>query len=536
MKHLNKLAILCSILLVVLVWEVRGQYEGDLGTVDFETSCAAEVQKTFNTGLLLLHHMMYEDAEETFARVAKQDPNCAMAYWGTAMTVFHPLWPDQPTRENLAKGTSAVEKAKALQTTDREKAYIQAVEAFYKDWKQTNDPARIQAWADAQEEVYKKYPDDVDAAAFYALSHLATAPKDDKTFKHQQTAGKLLEKFYTQAPEHPGLIHYTIHAYDNPNLSERGVNAAHSYDKIAPNVPHATHMPSHIFVRRGMWSEVVDWNLRSLKSSKQHVGKTSEHYIHAADYLVYAYMQQGQAEKVKDLLEQINRVDGYVDHFTNAYGLAAMQARYPLEQKAWKEAAALETRPRSFPWHKYPETEAMVYFARGLGAARTGDAAAAQQAIDTLDVLYQRTVDAGQDYWAVHLDAQRKAVAAWQALVNNQPEKALQLMRQAADLEDSVDKSPVTPGAVLPARELLGDMLLEVDQPKEALKAYRASMEVSPNRFNGLYGAGYAAERAGDAETAQSYYTQLMEIAPEVQDQRPELKHARSFLETTETR
>ena len=504
-----------------------------LGTVDFPISCRPEVQNQFNRGVALLHHMMYSDSEKVFVGVAETDPDCAMAHWGIAMTQFHPLWAP-PGREDLRTGSAAVKKAISLKpSTTREQGYVAAVAAFYKNWKRTDHPTRIAAWEKIQEQVHKKYPEDVNAGAFFALSHLATGPKGDKTFAHQKKAGELLEKLHATAPKHPGLFHYIIHAYDNPILASRAVKVAQGYLKLAPDVPHALHMPSHIFVRLGLWSDVIDWNLRSSAAAqKQSVGQpASLHYIHAMDYLMYAYLQQGQDKKAEEVLSEINRTENYQDSFASAYGIAAAQARYPLERRQWADAATLPVRTHSaFPWGKYPWHESIIYFARGLGAPQSGDLSTVAKSIGMLDLFYDRAIQAGEIYWAVLVDSQRKTVAAWKAHSKGKKDQAMKMMREAADIEDSVDKHPVTPGAVLPARELLGDMLLQMDKHGEALKAYEASLLISPNRLNSLYGAGQAAEHAGDIDKARFYYSKLVQLRAGIETDRPSVQHAKAFL------
>jgi tetratricopeptide (TPR) repeat protein len=504
-----------------------------LGKVDFPISCSSTAQTKFERGLALLHNMMYAQAEKEFASVTELEPDCAMAHWGVAMTHLRPLWRES-SEEELKKGSAAVEKALALSApTERERAYIAALEAFFKDWETVGHPTRIAAWEAAQEKVHKAFPEDIDAGAFYSLAHLATAPKGDRTFAHQKRAGALMEELLTGAPEHPGLHHYTIHAYDNPMLAKRAVDVARAYYKLAPDVPHALHMPTHIFVRLGLWSDAIDWNLRSKAAAKRQSveGVTSLHYPHAMDYLMYAYLQQAQDTLAEDVLNKINSIENYEDSFASAYGIAAAQARYPLERRQWTDAAALEVRPQSsFPWDKYPWYESITYFARGLGAARGGDIQAARKAMETLDTFYESSVDAGKDYWAVLVDAQRKTVAAWVAFAQGNKDQALKTMQEAASLEDSVDKHPVTPGAVLPARELLGDMLLLSGKPAEAIEAYEATLMISPNRFNSLYGAGHAAELAGNLEMARSFYSRLVELAKEAESDRAAVRKAKLFL------
>jgi tetratricopeptide (TPR) repeat protein len=477
--------------------------------------------------------MMYAQAEKEFKAVAEIDPDCSMAYWGVAMTLFHPLWAP-PNKDELQRGFDATQKALALKpATKREIAYVKAVEAFYKNWKSTDHPTRVANWEKGQKEVFDSYPEDIDAGAFYALSHLATAPKGDKNFTHQKEAGALLENLRVKAPMHPGLFHYTIHAYDNPLLADRAMEVAKGYDKIAPEAPHAQHMPSHIFVRMGLWSLSAEWNQRSAEAAKKQSkpGELSLHYIHAMDYLIYAYLQKVQDQKALDTLVTVNNVEKYQDSFASAYGIAAAQARYSLELRQWEKAANLKLRTHStFPWDKYPGFEAITHFARGLGAGRSNDITKARASIKELDRLYGLTKKAGQDYWAVLVDSQRNTVAAWAAYSEGMTDNALQLMKKAANLEDSVDKHPVTPGAVLPARELLGDMLVLADKYEEAIDAYETSLLISPNRFNSLYGAGYAAESAGDTPKAKFYYTKLIELASDADNDRSSLLRAKKFL------
>lgn len=507
--------------------------KGSLGKVNFSISCNTEVQDQFNRSVALLHNMMYAQAENEFKGVAESDPECSMAYWGISMTLFHPLWAP-PNKDELQRGFDATQKALALKpATKREIAYVKAVEAFYKNWKSTDHPTRVANWEKGQKEVFDSYPEDIDAGAFYALSHLATAPKGDKNFTHQKEAGALLENLRVKAPMHPGLFHYTIHAYDNPLLADRAMEVAKGYDKIAPEAPHAQHMPSHIFVRMGLWSLSAEWNQRSAEAAKKQSkpGELSLHYIHAMDYLIYAYLQKVQDQKALDTLVTVNNVEKYQDSFASAYGIAAAQARYSLELRQWEKAANLKLRTHStFPWDKYPGFEAITYFARGLGAGRSNDITKARASIKELDRLYGLTKKAGQDYWAVLVDSQRNTVAAWAAYSEGMTDNALQLMKKAADLEDSVDKHPVTPGAVLPARELLGDMLVLADKYEEAIDAYETSLLISPNRFNSLYGAGYAAESAGDTPKAKFYYTKLIELASDADNDRSSLLRAKKFL------
>ena len=507
----------------------------NLGVVEFETSCSEDVADDFNRAVALMHHMMYKQSEPVFVEITEKDPDCAMAYWGIAMTQLHPLWAP-PSDAELDKGIDAVNKAKSLKPpTEREQAYIEAIGLFYVDHHEKGHKERIALWEQGQKSVMDANPDDEDAIAFYALAHLATAPKADKTFSQQKESGAMLEELSKTAPEHPGVFHYTIHAYDNPVLAPKGVEVSKGYDKIAPNVPHALHMPSHVFVRLGMWPEVISWNIRSADAAKSQSGPDtiSMHYIHAVDYLIYSYLQKGQDQKAMQVLKEANSITNYQDSFGSAYGIAGAQSRHALETMNWEDAASLKTRTHeSFNWDKYPQYEAITYFARGIGAARSGNVEAAEKDLAMLNKLYEATSD---KYWSTIVDAQRKSVAAWIEYAKGNKKEALGMMEQAADIEDSVDKHPVTPGAVLPARDLLGDMLIDMDQPEKALVAYQKSLQISPNRFYALYGAGYAAELSGNAELATKYYQELVTLASNADSPRPRVDKAKEYLSKQES-
>ncbi|MEN8207132.1 MAG: hypothetical protein ABFS24_14140 [Pseudomonadota bacterium] len=505
-----------------------------IGQVDFPVSCNAEVRDRFERAVMMLHHMMYAQSEKEFRSIAAGYPDCSMAHWGIAMTLFHPLWPGEPTEAELQQGSQAVEKAKLLSPpSGREQAYIAAAGSYYKDWKNRTHPERIASWKSTQRTVYQNNDNDTDAAAFYALALLATAPKEDKSYTHQREAGAILEDLYSREPEHPGVVHYLIHAYDNPALAARALEAARAYDKIAPDVPHALHMPTHIFTRLGIWTDSIDWNTRSASAALKYPvnGTISHHYLHALDYLIYAYLQVAEDDKAKAVLDQMNEQDNYQRTFVTGYALAALPARYLLERKQWREAAALEVPARdSFPWGDFPEVEAIIHYARGLGAARGDNPAGAREALSALDAIHTRLVEADQRYWGVLVDAQRKTVAAWLDFSEDRKDSAIQLMEEAARLEESVDKNPVTPGSVLPARELLGEMLFLSGNPEQAIEAFETSLETAPNRFNSLYGVAHAAENIGNAEKARTNYSALVRISAGGDDNRDELVHAHTFL------
>jgi tetratricopeptide (TPR) repeat protein len=386
------------------------------------------------------------------------------------------------------------------------------------------------------EQLYIRHPNDHEAAVFYSLSLLGTALPTDKTYANQKKSAAILNKVLLSEPEHPGVAHYLIHSFDYPALAPLALAAARSYAKIAPSSPHALHMPSHIFTRLGLWQESIESNLDSAAAAasytaKMHPGAASYNQLHAMDYLTYAYLQTAQDAKVKEIvatLYAMNKVDANTQ--SAAYALGAIPARYALERHQWSEAAALKVHPIDFPWSNFPYTEAMIYFARSLGASRSGFATRAREDVERLRAIQKSISGAGDNYWATQVEIERRAAAAWLAHAEGKQEEALQQMRSAADLEDSTEKSPVTPGPIVPARELLGELLLELGQPRQALKEFEASLLVSPNRFNGLYGAARAAELAGDREKARTFYAKLTTLAEPADGTRPELQAARAFL------
>src|SRR5438132_9957139 len=507
-----------------------------LGQVNFNVSCNAVAQKQFNRATALLHSFWYDEAEKAFAAINKVDPKCGMAYWGVAMSLYHPVWAPASAGE-LEKGWAAVEKAKTVGVrTDREKEYIAAIETFYKEADKIDHRTRALAYERAMEQIYLHYSRDHEAAIFYALALLGTTTNSDKTYAKQKRAAEILNKVLPEEPNHPGVAHYLIHSFDYPQLARLALPAARSYAKIAPSSPHALHMPSHIFTRLGLWQESIQSNIASAEAARNYVAKThpgagSFDQLHAMDYLTYAYLQTAQDGKVKEIIDTlyaINKVDA--NTVAAAYSFAAIPARYALERNRWSEAASLREHPADFPWNDFRYAEAIIYFARALGAARSGDTAGANRDIERLMSIQKLLAEAKENYWATQVEIQRRAAAGWLAHAEGQNEEALKLMRSAADLEDSTEKHPVTPGAIVPARELLGDLLLELNKPREALKEFEASLVVSPNRFNGLYGAARAAELSGDREKAKSFYSQLATLGERSDGSRPELAAAKVFL------
>jgi tetratricopeptide (TPR) repeat protein len=452
------------------------------------------------------------------------------------MSNYHPLWAP-PSPAELKRGWNAVEKAKAAGArADRERNYIAAIEVFYKDSEELDHRARALAYEKAMEQVYRRYPQDREAAIFYALSLLGTALPTDKSFANQKQAAEILNRVLPAEPEHPGVAHYIIHSFDYPQLAQLALPAARSYAKIAPSSPHALHMPTHIFTRLGLWQESIQSNLASAAAAKNHVAKThpgaaSFDQLHAMDYLAYAYLQGAEDQKAKGVFDELSRISKLdLENFAAAYAFAAIPARYTLERRRWAEAAKLSLHPVAFPWKQFPYAEANIYFARAVGAARSGDTTAARREVEKLAAIRQALVQAKDAYWADQVEIQRRAASAWLALAEGDRQKALELMRSAADLEDSTEKHPVTPGSILPAREMLGDLLLETGQPAKALIEFEASLRHAPNRFNSLSGAARAAAASGDRKKAAEYYAQLVKLCERADSARPELEQAKRFL------
>lgn len=498
-----------------------------LGKVTFPTSCDPAVQPEFNRAVAMLHSFWYQKSAETFAAIAKQDPSCGMAFWGVAMSHYRQLW-DPPTPADLQAGRAAVENAKSADVkTQRERDYIAAIELFYKDSDKLDHRTRALAYEKAMDQLQARYPQDTEAQIFYALALRANAPLFDKTYANQKKASAILEKILVEQPDHPGLAHYIIHCDDYPSLAPLALDAARRYAKIAPDAPHALHMPSHIFTRLGLWQESIDSNLASAAAARKNGLAGDE--LHAADYLVYAHLQMGQDRDARRILDSLPHVQpGDAAFFAGLYATASIPARFAIERHNWKEAAALTLPPNTFPGGRYLWTEADLYFARALGAARLGDAPAATTALQQLTTLRDNLLHEQNQYSAEQVDIQREIVTAWITLAQGQSEAALQQMRAAADHEDTTEKLPVTPGPIVPARELLGEMLFQSNQPALALEAFESALQASPNRLNALYGAAQSAKFAGNPQKAKLYYSQLLANCPD--PDRPELRDAKSFL------
>ncbi len=512
-----------------------------LGVVNFAISCKPQVQKQFNRAVAWLHSFEYEEAEKAFTEVTVSDRQCGMGYWGIAMSNYHPLWAP-PTPAELQKGWAAVEKAKtAGARTPREQGYIAAVEVFYKDNDKLDHRKRAFAYSDAMKQQSAANPSDREAAVFYALSLIATGMmSQDKTYVREQQAAEILNRVLQSEPRHPGVSHYLIHSYDYPALAMLALPAARSYAKIAPSSAHAQHMPSHIFIRLGLWSEAINSNLDAHRAAKtfavrNHMAGAWDEQLHAMDYLAYAYLQRGQdkhAAGVLDELYKIQRVDP--QSFKVAYAFTAIPARYVLERHQWKEAAQLSlpnSQLRDYLLQHFPWARAHLHYARAIGAARSGDTASARREVDELWRIKEALTLVKGDYdWAAQVDIESKTAAAWLAYAEGRHEEALRLLRAAADLDDATDKHPVTPGALLPVREQLAEMLFELRQPAAALQEFEVSFRSTPNRFNGLYGAARAARLAGNEGFALMYYSNLLKLTAATDATRPAIVEAQAFV------
>jgi len=523
--------------------EASGQASGQspehgdhaLGKVDFPVTCSAPAQVEFNRAVALLHHMTYPQAREAFEHVATIDPKCAMAQWGIAMTLFQPLWPTRPSPAELQRGWDAVQKAGTLgPPTEREKLFVTTTEAFFLEPTSTDYWLRIRRWEQAAQKVYEAYPDDDEAAAFYALAHLATTPADVVSREHADRAAAILLKVYQHNPDHPGAMHYLVHANDVPGRERELLDITRKYESIAPHNPHALHMPTHIYTRLGDWPAVINGNLRAADAALDspagdHGEFVWDEFPHAIEYLVYAYLQQGADNEARAQLTRLRETPRLEPTFKTAFHLVSTRARYVLERRDWDAAAALVPRePASLDWNKYTWPEAIAWFTRGLGAAHLRQTDVAKAAVQHLEQLEAATSAAGEQLFARSIRVLRLEAGAWLAQAEGQNERGVATMREAADLEVATPKPPVTPAPTIPAYELLGDLLMEQKQPADALAAYRRSLELHPRRFNTMLGAAQAARAIGDAAQARDYYQQLLDVAGA--GTRPSLAEARAYL------
>ena len=498
--------------------------DGKLGKVHFETSCKPDAQKLFDQAMLYQHSFWYRASQKVFEDVLKADPECGIAYWGIALSV---LWNPHvaPPAKNLAEGAAAIAKGQSVGAkTQRERDYIDALAVMYADYDKVDHRTRIQAYSKAMEQLAQRYPNDDEAQIHYALSLNTSASAADKTYANQLKGAAILEPIFARQPRHPGVAHYLIHLYDYPPIAEKGLDAAKIYAKIAPDAAHAQHMPSHIFTRVGYWQESIDSNKVAQRVAKE--ASDFHDQLHAMDYQVYAYLQLGQDAKAKALLDEMPSVTGFTETFlVGPYAVAVSPARYAIERGDWKAAASLEVRPSPLA-----QVQAMTYFARALGAARSANPEAAKADIAKLGELRDKLLGAKDGYWSEQVDIQQKIASAWVLYAEGKYDDALKAMSAAADAEDKTEKHPVTPGAPRPARELYGVMLLERGMPNEALAAFEATLKKEPNRLGAYVGAAKAAEKAGDSGKARTYYEKVVAIAADADKTRTDVADARARL------
>jgi hypothetical protein len=501
-----------------------------LGTVNFPVSCAPSVRKPFERGVALLHSFWYEEAEKEFIQIAVEDPNCVMAHWGIAMSLWHQLW-NQPDSKVIQRGLDEVHEAKQTDgpTTPREQAYITAISAFYSNSKKLKHDARAHAYSDAMKKVYEAYPDDHEAAVFYALSLLASEPHDDTTFANRKAAAVILEKLFAAEPDHPGVAHYLIHAYDKPQLAQLGLPAARRYAQVAPAAPHALHMPSHIFARVGLWQDDINSNLASIAASRKSaaMGMGGEsHQFHAMDFLFYAYMQSGRDADARALIEEIRAMPAKKDDMygkgydPHAAMLAYLSALYPIEMHDWAAAAAL---PPAEIAGTAEDSES--YWARAIGSAHLRKPDDVRKDLAAIDTIHKKLA-AEKSEFADIVDGDRKEAEAWLAFAEGKDDDAVEALRPIADKEDSLGDEPHG----VPAREMIADMLLEAKRPQQALVEYQTDLKLNPNRFDALSGAARAAEATGKQTEAAEYYAQLLKVCDGSNSTRPELGRARELV------
>ena len=557
MTHYNKLLIILSIVLFFFSCENKKTTSiqsfseldlkrGDLllcgdpnfGDVSFALSCRYDLRETFNLGLSLMHSFEYAEAEKAFVSVLDQDPECLMAYWGTAMSILnHPLSFKQNSK-SLERGEKLLKVAQTLTpNNEREKDYIDAVNVYFQGWQNLDTKTRKLNYESKMEELYNKYPGDVETAVFYSLAVLATADLNDKSYNKQKKSGKILEKLFETNPNHPGIAHYIIHNYDSPELAHLALNTARKYAVIAPASAHAQHMPSHIFTRLGLWNESIKSNIDSANSAVCYAESVNPNAnwvseIHALDYLVYAYLQLGDNEKAQiemDKMQEIKQIFP-TDHFASAYALIAVPARLAIENKNWELATQLQLPKTKLDWDKAHWPKAMLHFSRALGYANNGNSSAAEQELKSLIVLRDKLNEAKNTYESGQVTIQIEAIRGWIEYSKGNSKKAVEFMKLASDLESKTSKAAVTPGEIIPADELLADLYMALNKPKEALQAYKLNLEGHPFRFNGIYGAAKAAEKLNNIKLAAYYFDQLVKLSSDTISSRLEISEAKDFL------
>jgi len=511
----------------------------EFGELSFSLSCEISSRETFDLAISLLHSFEYAEAEKAFVKVIDADPDCAMAYWGVAMSLYHSLWAP-PGPAELEKGSKLLQIAETLPKSKRASAYLDALSAFYDNWETIDHDSRQALYEKKMEKIYADQKDDSEAAIFYALALRAAADPTDRTYTKQREAGQLLEGLFQEQPNHPGIAHYIIHTYDYPEIAELGLSTARRYAEIAPASAHALHMPSHIFTRLGLWNESIKTNINSASSAVCYAeGSGSEgnwaQEIHAMDYLVYAYLQTGNNEKANeqnDYLQSMKKIFP-LNHFAVAYTANAIPARIALENRQWAKAATLERPKLEFDWKPFPWEQSLLHFARALGSVRSGDLAGAEAELEIIQGFHQELLgvnSAMASYEADQVNVEIKTTQAWIEYLKGNSELAIDLMKTATDLESKTTKHPVTPGEILPANQLLGDMYFELKDLENAIQAYESDLANHPNRFNSIYGIAVASKGLGDKEKATEYFEKLVQLVENVSSDRAELKEAKEYL------
>ncbi|PCJ97153.1 MAG: hypothetical protein COA50_05810 [Flavobacteriaceae bacterium] len=508
----------------------------EFGDVSFSESCSPETRQTFNLAISLLHSFEYAEAEKAFVQVIDADPECAMAYWGVAMSIYHGLWAP-PGDAVLKKGNKLLAIAQELPKSKKATQYIAAISAFYTDWETVDNQTRKTRYAQKMKELFDEYDTDTEVTVFYALALRASAAPTDKTYAKQKQAGKILELLFEKEPNHPGIAHYIIHSYDYAELAELGLVTARRYAEIAPNSAHAQHMPSHIFTRLGLWEESIQTNINSASSAMCYAESTApgahwDQEVHAMGYLVYAHLQTGNNQLAKEQYNYLKSFEKiFPESFVIAYTAAAIPARITVENRNWKEAATIEL-PQNLgmDWKQFPWQVSLLHFARALGAIHTNDIESATTELNIMITLQNELIALEDAYKSNQVGIQIKTIEAWIQLHNGNENEAIALMKVAADMESKTSKHPVTPGEILPADELLGDMLLAANKPMEALEVYSLNLKKRPNRFNGIYGAAKAAVQTGNKEKALLYFNQLILLTEKSNSDRPEIEEAKAYI------
>ena len=511
----------------------------NFGNVRFALSCRYDLRETFNLGLSLIHSFEYAEAEKAFVSILDEDPECLMAYWGTAMSILnHPLSLKQ-NPESLKRGEALLKVAHTLTpNNDREKDYIDAVSIYFKGWQTLDTQTRKLKYESKMEELYNKYTGDVETAVFYSLAILATADLNDKTYSKQKKSGEILEKLFETNPNHPGIAHYIIHNYDSPELAHLALNTARKYAVIAPASAHAQHMPSHIFTRLGLWDESIKSNIDSANSAVCYAESVNPNAswvseIHALDYLVYAYLQLGDNTKAQLEMDKMKMIKEVFpsNHFATAYALIAVPSRLAVENKNWELATKLELPKTNLDWDKATWPKAILHFSRALGFTNTGNSSSAQKELEILVSLRDRLNDAENSYESGQVTIQIEAIKGWIEYSKGNSDKAIEYMKLASNLENKTSKAAVTPGEIIPADELLADLYLVLNRPEEALKAYELNLKGHPFRFNGIYGAAKAAQQLNDTKLAIYYFEKLIKLSKDVNSSRAELLEAKDYLD-----